>query len=133
MQRVNSITSHRSICLSRRHRVQHDFPERQGTGTIKPVYWAERTQSSTRQASIPRTLILKTFLVFEKARLASPSIIFFDELDSLAPSRGVAGDSAGVMDRMVSQLLSELDELQTRKDCAVFVMGTEITPIVCGH
>ncbi|KAI6189993.1 Peroxisome assembly factor 2 [Aphelenchoides bicaudatus] len=66
--------------------------------------------------------------VFEKARLASPSIIFFDELDSLAPSRGVAGDSSGVMDRMVSQLLSELDDLQTKKDCAVFVMGATNRP-----
>lgn len=66
--------------------------------------------------------------MFEKARLASPSIIFFDELDSLAPNRGVAGDSNGVMDRMVSQLLSELDELQTKKDCAVFVMGATNRP-----
>lgn len=74
------------------------------------------------------TQITGPVLVFEKARLASPSIIFFDELDSLAPSRGVAGDSNGVMDRMVSQLLAELDELQTTKDCAVFVMGATNRP-----
>ncbi|KAI6237207.1 AAA domain-containing protein [Aphelenchoides besseyi] len=61
--------------------------------------------------------------VFEKARLAAPSIIFFDELDSLAPSRGIAGDSGGVMDRLVSQLLAELDDLQTTPQTAVFVMG----------
>lgn len=40
--------------------------------------------------------------VFCKARTASPCIIFFDELDSLAPNRGRSGDSGGVMDRSVS-------------------------------
>lgn len=38
-------------------------------------------------------------LVFEKAKEASPSILFFDELDALAPNRGRSGDSGGVMDR----------------------------------
>ncbi|KAI2806210.1 peroxisomal assembly protein [Blomia tropicalis] len=47
--------------------------------------------------------------LFTQARQSSPSIIFFDELDSLAPSRGRSGDSGGVMDRVVSQLLTELD------------------------
>ena len=37
--------------------------------------------------------------VFHKARNASPCVIFFDELDSLAPNRGKSGDSGGVMDR----------------------------------
>ncbi|RKP37465.1 P-loop containing nucleoside triphosphate hydrolase protein, partial [Dimargaris cristalligena] len=47
--------------------------------------------------------------VFQKARDARPCVIFFDELDSLAPKRGQQGDSGGVMDRIVSQLLAELD------------------------
>ena len=47
--------------------------------------------------------------VFAKARAARPCVIFFDELDSLAPNRGKTGDSGGVMDRIVSQLLAELD------------------------
>ncbi|KGK32436.1 hypothetical protein JL09_g6954, partial [Pichia kudriavzevii] len=47
--------------------------------------------------------------VFEKARDAKPCVIFFDELDSVAPRRGNQGDSGGVMDRIVSQLLAELD------------------------
>lgn len=46
--------------------------------------------------------------VFNKARRSSPSLIFFDELDSLAPRRGLGGDSGGVMDRVVSQLLAEV-------------------------
>ncbi|CAG2069544.1 unnamed protein product, partial [Timema podura] len=36
--------------------------------------------------------------VFERGRAASPCVIFFDELDSLAPNRGRSGDSGGVMD-----------------------------------
>lgn len=45
------------------------------------------------------TLPGASFLVFARARAAAPCIIFFDELDSLAPSRGRSGDSGGVMDR----------------------------------
>ena len=37
--------------------------------------------------------------VFKKANNAAPCVIFFDELDALAPSRGRNGDSGGVMDR----------------------------------
>ena len=39
-----------------------------------------------------------------QARTARPCVIFFDELDSLAPARGASGDSGGVMDRVVSQV-----------------------------
>jgi peroxin-6 len=46
--------------------------------------------------------------VFAKGRAARPCVIFFDELDSLAPNRGQGSDSGGVMDRVVSQLLEEL-------------------------
>lgn len=47
--------------------------------------------------------------VFQRARDAQPCVIFMDELDSVAPKRGNQGDSGGVMDRIVSQLLAELD------------------------
>ncbi|XP_037946284.1 peroxisome biogenesis protein 6-like isoform X1 [Teleopsis dalmanni] len=47
--------------------------------------------------------------VFSRVRSAAPCVLFLDELDSLAPNRGVAGDSGGVMDRVVSQLLAEMD------------------------
>ncbi|KAG2428807.1 hypothetical protein HXX76_011507 [Chlamydomonas incerta] len=49
--------------------------------------------------------------VFARARRAAPCVVFFDELDSLAPARGASGDSGGVMDRVVSQLLAEIDGL----------------------
>ena len=51
--------------------------------------------------------------VFERARRARPCVLFFDELDSLAPARGAGADSGGVMDRVVSQLLAEVDGLQS--------------------
>lgn len=59
--------------------------------------------------------------VFQRAREAAPCIIFFDELDSLAPNRGIAGDSGGVMDRVVSQLLAEMDGLN--KSATVIIIG----------
>ncbi|KAK3802437.1 hypothetical protein RRG08_006019, partial [Elysia crispata] len=64
--------------------------------------------------------------VFKTARSASPCVIFFDELDSLAPNRGRSGDSGGVMDRIVSQLLAELDGLHQSHD--VFVIGATNRP-----
>ncbi|MHA1345314.1 MAG: CDC48 family AAA ATPase [Candidatus Heimdallarchaeaceae archaeon] len=56
--------------------------------------------------------------VFRKARLAAPSIIFFDEIDSLIPVRGVSSDS-NVAERVISQLLTELDGLEALKDIVV--------------
>ncbi|KAM8878072.1 peroxisomal ATPase PEX6 isoform 2-T2 [Spinachia spinachia] len=64
--------------------------------------------------------------VFSRARSAAPCVVFFDELDSLAPSRGRSGDSGGVMDRVVSQLLAELDALQSA--VGVFVIGATNRP-----
>ncbi|GKD49676.1 polyadenylate-binding protein RBP45 [Tanacetum coccineum] len=47
----------------------------------------------------------------KQAQVAHPGVIFFDELDSLALARGAYGDSGGVMDRVVSQMLAEIDGL----------------------
>ncbi|NJD77447.1 MAG: CDC48 family AAA ATPase [Candidatus Methanoperedens sp.] len=55
---------------------------------------------------------------FRKARQASPSIIFFDEIDSIVPTRGSAFD-AGVTERVVSQILTELDGLEELKNVVV--------------
>ncbi len=56
--------------------------------------------------------------VFRKARLAAPSIVFFDEIDSLTPIRGLSSDS-NVTERVISQLLTELDGLVELKDIIV--------------
>jgi transitional endoplasmic reticulum ATPase len=56
--------------------------------------------------------------VFRKARQASPTIIFFDELDSITPIRGGHGDSH-VTERVISQILTELDGLEELKDVVV--------------
>ena len=54
--------------------------------------------------------------VFQRARETAPCVIFFDELDSVAGKRGVSGDSGGVTDRVVSQLLAELDGILSGED-----------------
>lgn len=56
--------------------------------------------------------------IFRKARQAAPSIIFFDEIDSIAPVRGKSFDS-GVTERMISQFLTELDGLEELKGVVV--------------
>ena len=67
--------------------------------------------------------------VFQRARDAKPCVIFFDELDSVAPKRGNHGDSGGVMDRIVSQLLAELDGMSGGKESTdVFVIGATNRP-----
>jgi len=50
--------------------------------------------------------------VFKRARQASPCVIFFDEIDSLAPIRGLGGENQA-SERVVSQLLTELDGIQS--------------------
>ncbi|XP_034045150.1 peroxisome assembly factor 2 isoform X2 [Thalassophryne amazonica] len=64
--------------------------------------------------------------VFSRAMAAAPCVVFFDELDSLAPSRGRSGDSGGVMDRVISQLLAELDALHS--SAGIFVIGATNRP-----
>lgn len=63
--------------------------------------------------------------VFAKARQASPSIIFFDEMDALAPSRSISSDSK-VSERVVNQLLTEIDGLEEMND--VVVIGATNRP-----
>jgi transitional endoplasmic reticulum ATPase len=50
--------------------------------------------------------------IFRRARQAAPCVVFFDEIDSIAPVRGMGGDSM-VTERVVSQLLTELDGIQS--------------------
>ena len=56
--------------------------------------------------------------IFRRARQASPCVIFFDEIDSIAPLRGVGGETA-VTERVVSQLLTELDGMENLRGVVV--------------
>jgi transitional endoplasmic reticulum ATPase len=50
---------------------------------------------------------------FRKARQAAPSVVFLDEIDSIAPSRGGASSDSHVTERVISQILTELDGLES--------------------
>uniref|UniRef100_A0A7N6AF92 Transitional endoplasmic reticulum ATPase n=1 Tax=Anabas testudineus TaxID=64144 RepID=A0A7N6AF92_ANATE len=65
--------------------------------------------------------------VFDKARQAAPCILFFDELDSIAKSRGGgAGDAGGAADRVINQILTEMDGMSDKKN--VFIIGATNRP-----
>jgi len=65
--------------------------------------------------------------VFDKARTAAPCILFFDELDSIAKARGGSlGDAGGAGDRVMNQLLTEMDGVQAQK--LVFFVGATNRP-----
>jgi transitional endoplasmic reticulum ATPase len=57
--------------------------------------------------------------IFRKARQAAPCIIFFDEIDALAPRRGGGGEGGQVAERVVAQLLTELDGIEDLKGVVV--------------
>jgi transitional endoplasmic reticulum ATPase len=63
--------------------------------------------------------------VFRKARQAAPCVVFFDELDAVAPRRGSGGD-AHVTERVISQMLTEMDGLEDLK--GVVVIGATNRP-----
>ncbi len=53
--------------------------------------------------------------VFSKARMSAPCVLFFDELDSIATHRGGSqGDAGGASDRVVNQMLTEMDGMSER-------------------
>ena len=57
--------------------------------------------------------------VFSKARENAPTVVFFDEIDSIAGERGQHASDSGVSERVVSQLLTELDGLEELEDVVV--------------
>jgi len=57
--------------------------------------------------------------VFRKARMSSPAIVFFDEIDSLVPRRGIGYGDSGVTDRVISQLLTEMDGITALQDVVI--------------
>ncbi|KXJ20863.1 transitional endoplasmic reticulum ATPase [Exaiptasia diaphana] len=65
--------------------------------------------------------------VFDKARSAAPCVLFFDELDSIAKSRGGnVGDGGGAADRVINQILTEMDGMNVKKN--VFIIGATNRP-----
>jgi len=65
--------------------------------------------------------------VFDKARQAAPCVLFFDELDSIAKSRGgSSGDGGGASDRVINQVLTEMDGMGAKKN--VFIIGATNRP-----
>jgi len=65
--------------------------------------------------------------VFDKARAAAPCVLFFDELDSIAVSRGSGqGDAGGAGDRVINQLLTEMDGVGAKKN--IFIVGATNRP-----
>eukprot|EP00511_Aplanochytrium_stocchinoi_P000113 CAMPEP_0204822790 /NCGR_PEP_ID=MMETSP1346-20131115/966_1 /ASSEMBLY_ACC=CAM_ASM_000771 /TAXON_ID=215587 /ORGANISM="Aplanochytrium stocchinoi, Strain GSBS06" /LENGTH=809 /DNA_ID=CAMNT_0051949185 /DNA_START=136 /DNA_END=2566 /DNA_ORIENTATION=- len=76
--------------------------------------WFGESEANVRQA-------------FDKARGAAPCVLFFDELDSIAQSRGSSsGDAGGAGDRVMNQLLTEMDGMGEKK--SVFIIGATNRP-----
>merc|ERR1719367_2235154 len=65
--------------------------------------------------------------IFDKARQSAPCVLFFDELDSIATQRGSSlGDAGGAGDRVLNQLLTEMDGMGAKKN--VFIIGATNRP-----
>jgi len=57
--------------------------------------------------------------IFRKARMAAPSVVFLDEIDSITPRRGMGMSDSGVSERVISQLLTEMDGLVSLQDIVI--------------
>lgn len=75
--------------------------------------------------------------IFDKARQSAPCVLFFDELDSIANQRGSSqGDAGGAADRVLNQMLTEMDGMNSKK--TVFIIGatnrqaTSVLTVHCG-
>ncbi|MCL4155596.1 UNVERIFIED_CONTAM: hypothetical protein GTU68_013944 [Idotea baltica] len=68
--------------------------------------------------------------IFDKARASAPCVLFFDELDSVAVARGGGGggDGGGAGDRVINQLLTEMDGVGSKKN--VFFIGATNRPAI---
>lgn len=65
--------------------------------------------------------------IFDKARAAAPCVLFFDELDAIAKARGSSlGDAGGAGDRVINQILTEMDGVGAKKN--VFIIGATNRP-----
>jgi transitional endoplasmic reticulum ATPase len=82
--------------------------------------WALATESGANIIMVKGPEVLSKWVgesekairdIFRKARASSPCIIVFDELDSIARPRGAAGEDSGVGERVLSQLLTEMEDI----------------------
>ena len=64
--------------------------------------------------------------IFRKARQTAPTVIFFDEIDSIASTRGGLSTDSGVTQRVVNQLLTEIDGLEELQDVAVIAATNRV-------
>ncbi len=64
--------------------------------------------------------------VFKKARQAAPCVVFFDEIDALVPARGSGGSDSHVSERVISQLLAEIDGVEELE--GVLILGATNRP-----
>jgi transitional endoplasmic reticulum ATPase len=64
--------------------------------------------------------------LFDRARAAAPCVLFFDEIDSVAKSRGSSSGSGGADDRVINQILTEMDGMNAKKN--VFIIGATNRP-----
>jgi len=104
------------------HRMPHGILLHGPSGTGKTLLAkAVATESEANFISVRGPELLSKWVgesergireIFRRARQASPCVIFFDEIDSIAPIRGVGGETA-VTERVVSQLLTELDGIES--------------------
>lgn len=99
---------------------------------------AAATESGVNFISVKGPALLSKFVgeserevreVFRKARQAAPCIIFFDEIDALVPARGQGASDSPVSDRVLSQLLAELDGIEELKGVVVLAATNRIDRI----
>jgi transitional endoplasmic reticulum ATPase len=57
--------------------------------------------------------------IFKKARMAAPCVVFFDEIDAIAPARGMSEGESHAMERIVAQLLAEIDGIAPLENVVV--------------
>ena len=107
-----------------------------GTGKTLLVKAVAR-QSGANFISIKGSALLSKYVgesekgvreVFRKARQAAPSVVFFDEIDALAPRRGSSGD-AHVAERVVAQLLSEMDGVEDLRGVLVLAATNRLDAV----
>ncbi|KAK0474310.1 ATPase family associated with various cellular activities-domain-containing protein [Armillaria luteobubalina] len=119
--------------------LEHSYSEGIGAPKIPNVSWddvgvakAVATSFALNLFSIKGPELLNMYIgeseanvqcIFQCARDAKPCVIFFDELDSIAPKRGNHCDSGGVMNCIVGQLFSELDGMAGSEGADVFAIG----------